>query len=367
VKLDQLVWQNKDVGDYINDRFISLRFTSRDDEYKVVRAEYDLKVHPTALLLKADGMEIERICGFDGQKDTYFQTFRDFTEGKYTLQTLLSEYERDPENLEMNYKIGRRYVDRRQEDQSPLYFTKVVELDPEDEYGYKTEASYYIASHEARRNKNPGPMQAFIASNTDERFLLSSYYDLVYYYMTMNKADQVISTYEELLAKKPDHAPLMYSMASYIFYNTMEDRYARGVELTNRAMELEPDRAVSGYYYLARYYTNIKAFDKLTASYEEALERWPENKTLMNFYAGDIHKNEIDSHYDRGIELIKKALDTQPEGAHFWYTLGWLYYKKGDKEEAVAAAKKAVEFMPTLKTYKDALDLFQKEDSFPRI
>ncbi len=361
MKLDQLVWQDKNVGDYINDRFICLRVTNRDEEYKIVRAEYDLKVHPTALLLKADGTEIERICGFDGQKDSYFQTFKDFAEGKYTLQTLLSEYEEKPEDLELNYKIGQRYVDRRQEELSPSYFAKVVELDPEDEFGYKTEATYYIASHEARRNKNPNPMQAFIDSNTDEEFLFSSYYDLAYYYMTMNEAEQVISTYEELLAKRPDHAPLMYSMASYIFYNTMEDKYERGVELVNKAMELAPDQAVSGYYYLARYYANIKDFDKLTASYEEALERWPENTTLMNFYAGDIHKNEIESHYDRGIELIQKALDAQPEGAHFWYTLGWLYFKKGNREDAVAAAKKAVELMPTLKTYKDALDLFQKD------
>ena len=348
------------MGDYINDRFISLRYTNRDDEYSVVRAEYDLKVHPTALLLKADGTEIERICGFDGEMEPYFQTFKEFTEGKSTLQALLAEHESKPEDIEMNFRVGRRYVDRRQEELSPLYFAKVVALDPEDEFGYKTEASYYIAAHEARRNKNPGPMQVFIASNTDEEFLFSSYYDLAYYYMTVNEAEQVISTYEELLAKKPEHAPLMYSMASYIFYNTMEDKYERGVELANKAMELDPDNAVSGYYYLARYYTNIKAFDKLTASYEEALARWPENTTLMNFYAGDIHKNEIESHYDRGIELIKKALDTQPEGAHFWYTLGWLYYKKGDKEEAVAAAQKSVEFMPTLKTYKDALELFQK-------
>ena len=366
MKLDQLVWQTEDVGKYINDRFISLRYTSRDEEYKVVRAEYNLKVHPTALLLRADGTEIERICGFRGEKDPYFQTFRDFTEGKDTLQSLLSEYKADPEGLEINYKIARRYVDRRQEELSAPYFTKVVELDPDDEYGYKVESTYYMASHEARRNKNPEPMKEFIAVNTDERFLLSSYYDLAYYYMTMNEAGQVIATYEELLAKKPDHAPLMYSMASYIFYNTMEDKYERGVELVNKAMELNPDQAVSGYYYLARYYTNIKAFDKLTASYEEALERWPENTTLMNFYAGDIHKNEIESHYDRGIELIKKALDTQPEGAHFWYTLGWLYYRKGENKEAVAAAQKAVDLMPTLKTYKDALELFQKEERPPR-
>ena len=52
----------------------------------------------------------------------------------------------------------------------------------------------------------------------------------------------------------------------------------------------------------------------------------------MNFYAGDIHRNEIESHYDRGIELIEKALDKQPDGAHFWYTLGWLYFKKGETQ-----------------------------------
>lgn len=355
-----MVWQDKHVGEYINDRFISLRFTSRDDEYKKVRAEYKLKVLPTALLLNADGTEIERICGFDGQKDPYIQTFKDFTEGKNTLRVLLSQHKASPDDPEMNYRVAKRYVDRREEDQAPPYFVKVVELDPEDEYGHKTEASYYIASYEARRNNNSEPIKTFIASNMDEQFLLRSYYDLAYYYMQIENSDQVIATYEEALSKKPEHAPLMYSMSSYIFYNKMEDKYARGVELTNKAMELDSDRAVSGYYYLARYYTNIQAFDKLTASYEEALKKWPENTTLMNFYAGDIHKNEIKSFYDRGIELIQKALDIRPEGAHLWYTLGWLYFKKGDKEKAVAAAKKAVALMPTLKSYKKALDLFQK-------
>ena len=334
----------------------------RDEEYKVVRAKYNLKVHPTALLLNADGMEIERICGFNGEKDPYFQTFKEFTEGKNTLQVLLVQLEKNPKDVEMNYKIGKRHVDRWEVEQAPPYFARVIELDPEDEHGYKTEASYFIASHEARRNNNPEPIRAFIDSNTDEQYLLRSYYDLASYYMQMEDHNQVVATYEEALTKKPEHAPLMYSMASYILYNKMEDKYERGVELTAKAMELDPKKSISGYYYLARYYTNIKAFDRLTASYEEALERWPENTTLINFYAGDIHKNEIKSHYDRGVELIRKALKIRPKGANLWYTLGWLYFKKGEREKAVEAARKAVDFMPTLKTYKDALDLFQKPE-----
>lgn len=121
-----MVWQDKHVGEYINDRFISLRFTSRDDEYKKVRAEYKLKVLPTALLLNADGTEIERICGFDGQKDPYIQTFKDFTEGKNTLRVLLSQHKASPDDPEMNYRVAKRYVDRREEDQAPPYFVKVV-------------------------------------------------------------------------------------------------------------------------------------------------------------------------------------------------------------------------------------------------
>ena len=49
---------------------------------------------------------------------------------------------------------------------------------------------------------------------------------------------------------------------------------------------------------------------------------------------------------DRAIELIKKALETDPANGAYLDSLGWAYYKKGMLEDALREIRKAAEALP---------------------
>ena len=139
-------------------KFVSLRITVSQEAYKQLRTDYNVIGTPTVLFLRPDGGEIDRIVGFGGDKDEYFQTVQDYAAGKNTMLSLMDKYNANPDELEINYTLAKKYVDRFDTDKSIPYFAKVLELDPQDNQGYKTEATYYMAVNEVRNNKNPEPI-----------------------------------------------------------------------------------------------------------------------------------------------------------------------------------------------------------------
>lgn len=113
-------------------KFVSLRVTVSDKDYKQYREDYGVRGTPTALFLDDQGKEIDRIVGFDGEKDEYFETVKDYENGKNTLTVLLAQIEMSPEDVDINYKMAQKYLDRYELDKSQPYFEKVLELDPEN-------------------------------------------------------------------------------------------------------------------------------------------------------------------------------------------------------------------------------------------
>jgi len=356
-----LVWQKKDVGDFVNGQFVSLRVVSGKGEDEALRKDYAIRGTPTVLFLNSKGEEIDRICGFDGKKDAYFQVVKDYTKGQNTLVSLLSKYEKQGENIDLNYTIGQKYVGRWEEDKSSPYFARVLELDPKDSKGYKTESTYYIALTELTTNKNTQPLDDFIAKTTDEEYLHMAYRSIARHYMRQKDNDKVMTTYDEALTKMPKNPRVFYEYTNAILRLKMESHYGKVEDLTRKAMALDPEQVIRGYYTLIQYYDSIDNFDKFFATYEEAIGEFPDNLGLMNGYAWAVYELKDKEKYARGIELARKAVEISPEAGHMWDTLGWLYYENGELDKAIEAMKQAVTLDPDQKAYKKTLDKFEKK------
>lgn len=343
-------------------KFISLRITVSQDAYKQLRADYNVIGTPTVLFLKPDGGEIDRLVGFGGDKDEYFQTVQDYAAGKNTLSSLLDKYKANPLEIEINYTLAKKYVDRFEMDEAPPYFAKVLELDPKDNRGYKTEATYYMALNELRNNKNPEPIISFIATHKEEKYIAEAFPNLAVYYVRAKENDKALETYLEAVEKLPNNVGMIHGYAGYVFRTKIEDEYAKALKLTHQAIEMEPERATSGYMNLVTHYKNIKDTDNLMSTYDLVLEANPDVTYFMNAYAWDIHLSKVKDRYDTGIMWAKKALEKEPETGRFWATLGNLYYDKGDQKNAVAAMSKAVEFSTerTIANYKRILEKFKE-------
>lgn len=346
----------------MDEKFVTLRAWVDTDEYNKYVEEYKTPGYPSVLFLGTDGKEIDRVIGFDEkERDGYIQDIKDLTEGKNTLSDILSRKEKNPEDVDINYKLAKKYMSRQENDKALPCFRKVLELDPEDTKGHKSEASYNLVLHEARANKNIEPLKAFIVTNSEEKYLTSSYATLANHYQRARDTEKVIETYDEALQKMPENSTIMFYFASTIISNKIENLYPKALELIQKVKSLDPELEMSTYFVMTQYYQNLDDTEKVVETLEEAIKKFPQSFGLKSFYADVIYRNKIEGKYEQGIELAKVGLDADPRSARSWYTIGQLYFLKGDPEKAVDAVQKAVEINPDSAAYKSTLEKFEKE------
>jgi tetratricopeptide (TPR) repeat protein len=286
------------------------------------------------LLLNPEGQEIDRVIGFDGDRDEYFQRLQDFEAGNGSLLSLLERLEENPDDVETNFKIGKRYIDRYEWEKVQPYFLKVLETDPDDEKGFRSEATYNL-----------------------------SYGILASHFIQKERFDEALALYEEALGRLPQNADLMADYAMFVFTSKIEGKYELGYERAKKAMTLKPeDEEVlfNSLYSLIAYYRNTENLEEYFATYKEALAKMPNDTFFMYGYAEALLRTESKDKYDEGIEIVKKALELEPEAPHLWHTLGKIYFEKGDMERAIEAAQKAVDIVPQSKQYQETLDKFIK-------
>jgi tetratricopeptide (TPR) repeat protein len=97
-------------------------------------------------------------------------------------------------------------------------------------------------------------------------------------------------------------------------------------------------------YYLANLYEKEKKFEASTALIMGILEAEPKNAHAWNFlgYAMLVRGEEL----DRAFEYIQKAHSISPNDGYIRDSLGWYYYKKGDKKRALQELQFAYKKVP---------------------
>ncbi len=357
-----MVWSDAEVGKFMGERFVSVRITVTDSVYREFSKKWGVRGTPTVLFLNAKGQEVDRIVGFSKEeKDAYVQKVKDFADGKNTLAAVLAELEKNPDDIEANWKMAQKYGDRYEQDKAQSYYQKVIDLDPEDKMGHLEESRYQVAYYEARYNRNAEPIKAFIASDPDEKYLFQSYRVLVLVYQRKDDTENVIAAYEEALKKMPDNARMMVNYAGAIFNMQIESHYEKGLELNQKAVALDPEQELNSVFNLVAYYRNTKETEMLVKTFEDAIQKWPENETIKIIYAQNIVESDIEAQYGRAKELLNKLLEKNPEAAYQWYYMGLVLEKEGELEKAIDAVKKALEFSPGVKTYQNKLEELQKK------
>lgn len=88
-------------------------------------------------------------------------------------------------------------------------------------------------------------------------------------------------------------------------------------------------------------YARIQQFTKSDASYARALDANPENAAAANNYAFSLADRDV--HLDRALRLARRAVRIDSTNASYLDTLGWIFFKRGDLNEAEVTLKKALD------------------------
>jgi thiol-disulfide isomerase/thioredoxin len=122
-----VVFIDKSASEYINSQFIALKVVKNEGESKELKEKFNVPGYPTVIVLDNQGEERDRIIGFGGENDSYVQKIKDYAEGKNTLDQFVKRYNSDTLNVESNFSLAKKYINRFERE-------KTVELDPKSEY-----------------------------------------------------------------------------------------------------------------------------------------------------------------------------------------------------------------------------------------
>ena len=359
-----MVFQNQELGSFFNENFINFRITPSDEGWQKIRGLFEIRGTPTVVLVKPDGQELDRINGFDGAGE-FMAAVKEYLAGDNLLSTFLAQVEANPDDIEANFRLGKKYTSRWEDGTAYPYYAKTIELDPEDSTGHKAEASLRIAVYkiESREDPDPEPLKQFIAYNTDQEFMFESYASLARYYERKEENDRVMPVWEELLAKMPDDPMVMNEYAFNVFNLEDESRYEKAKAQAEKALSTgDEDALFLGHYNTIRYYRLKKDNDTALIKYAEAAEAVPTEAFFAYGYAAVALEEKKTDHYDRAIEMIKRALEINDGQASYWDTLAGLYFETGNREGAIEAQEKAVELRPDFQAYQQKLEKYQGQE-----
>jgi Tfp pilus assembly protein PilF len=359
-----LVFQNKELGSFFNKEFIAFRITPIDEAWKEIRERFEIRGTPTVVLLKPDGEELDRINGFDGA-DEFVGSVKEYLAGNNLLSTFVAQAEENPEDVDANFQLAKKYTSRWEDDKAFPYFAKTIDLDPDNTRGYKSETTFHLAMYtvSASENPDPEPLKQFIASNTDQEFMLRSYSGLARYHQAHKENEKVMPLWEELLAKMPDSPNVMNEYATNVFYLKDESRYEKAKAQAEKALDSGEENALfMGYYNLIRYHRLKGDNEGALAMYEKAAQNVPLEAFFKFGYAGVVLEAKFADKYDQGIEMAKSAIEINDGVASYWDTLAGLYFEKGDSAQASKAQEKALELMPNNTAYQQKLEKYQGQE-----
>lgn len=137
----------------------------------------------------------------------------------------------------------------------------------------------------------------------------------------------------------------------------IDKNYLTAVNILEAALKENPTNTqVLGF--LASLYEEIKDYERTMELIKKAIEIEPENPVFQNFL-GYMYA-DTGTNLEEALVLIEKALKHDPKNGAYLDSLGWVYYKKKDYKKAYKYISEALKYMPDEKELQEHLEAVKK-------
>jgi tetratricopeptide (TPR) repeat protein len=176
------------------------------------------------------------------------------------------------------------------------------------------------------------------------------------------KADDSVQLAKSVLKGGPDDRD-SYIMLSQIYmrlkrWKDSEDALQQAEKLAARPEEKEYIRFLQG-----SIYERQKKYDQAEQAFRQVLQQNPSNSMALN-YLGYMLADR-NTHLEEALNLIKKALDFDPQNGAYLDSLGWVYFKLGNYDQAEENLRRAADKSPNDATVQDHLgELYARTNRF---
>jgi tetratricopeptide (TPR) repeat protein len=152
----------------------------------------------------------------------------------------------------------------------------------------------------------------------------------------MDKPEEALKHLQEFGEVHPSHAIDMMQAEAQLL-GTLE-RYPEALELYDQVIEYRPD-SENPMLGKAELLLGMGELEEAIDLYREAVKRWPDNAMTLNAL-GYTLADRTDE-YEEAERLIAKALELEPESGAIVDSWGWVLYRQGKLDQALAELKRA--------------------------
>jgi len=156
--------------------------------------------------------------------------------------------------------------------------------------------------------------------------------------------DDAIGVLRALADKEPDLATVHASLGDML---RRTDDCDGAIEAYSRAIDqaqADETRFWFVYYTRAICYHHVDNWPPAEADFRRALELNPDQPNVLNYLGYSLveqHRN-----LDEALDMIERAVAARPNSGYITDSLGWVFYRLGRFEDAVAPMERAVELEP---------------------
>ncbi len=130
-------------------------------------------------------------------------------------------------------------------------------------------------------------------------------------------------------------------LRSHKLYAEAAEVYSKGIAALGNNTERRNWRI---YYYRGICYERTKRWPDAEADFKKALVLSPNEPDVLNYLG--YSWVDMGMHYEKALDMIRKAVELRPSDGYIIDSLGWAYYRLGRYEDAVQELEKAVERRP---------------------
>ena len=179
---------------------------------------------------------------------------------------------------------------------------------------------------------------------------------LIFVYSYGERNEDLETEYEAFLkkahGKKPKDIGISEYLAQFYFY---KKRPQEAIDVYEKILESNPDY-VEALFWLGYLYEDSGQRSKALKTWERGVDLDSSFTPILNCLGYTYAEEGIK--LDLAEEMVRKALEAEPENGAYLDSLGWIYYKKGDVEKAKEYTLKAISLIKDPDVYEHLGDIY---------
>ena len=154
---------------------------------------------------------------------------------------LVKELELSPDDVHLMYEVAKLHQANKDDYEASLVYEEILKRDPDDKYGYRTEALFWKAAYDGLIWKKPESLIAFISEHGNYKDIKNAYRLLAKTFVRRNEMDKAVGVYRDALQATGKDPEFYNEYAWWVYENKVKSEYETATDCARIATESKPE------------------------------------------------------------------------------------------------------------------------------